>query len=130
MTDWIAGVRGRLDKRCIVTKCKRGRCALSLEGFPASRAIVDFDARPGSPLGPSAKKPDFLAVAAPSANALWVAPIEIKGASVNVDVSDAVKQLQAGADIAEKHVEPDGAVNIVFRPVLTGGSIPKAERKR
>lgn len=128
MTDWIGSVRGSFDSRCIVTKCKRSSCALFLDDFPVNRVIVDFDVLPGSPLGPSEKKPDFLVVAASSGNAAWVAPIEIKGSKVKVDVSDAVRQLQAGADIAEKHVTPGRAANIVFRPVLTGSSIPKAER--
>lgn len=128
MTSLIGGVRSGFDRRCIVTRCKRGGCALSLDGFPATRVIVDFD-EPGSPLGPGVKKPDFLAVAAPSSNAVWVAPIEIKGSNVKVDISDAVRQLQAGADVAERHVAPRRAASVEFRPVLTGSTIPKAERK-
>lgn len=102
---------------------------MSLDNFPANRIIVDFDVLPDSPLGPHKKKPDFLVIAASSGNAAWVAPVEIKGSNVKVDVSDAVRQLQAGAKIAEERVTPDRAASVVFRPVLTGSSIPKAERR-
>lgn len=126
MTGWLERARRGFDERCRVAECRRPGCSVSLAGFPAARVAVDFDKR-GSPLGPSDKRPDFLVIAAPADDVGWVAPVELKKGSA--DVSDAAKQLQAGANIAERRVSQSGVANTVFRPVLATGNMRRAEQR-
>ncbi len=81
----------------------------SLADAPYPRVIVDLDAK-GSALGQAQAKCDFLFFADPN----LVAPIEIKDGEPNV--VRATRQLQAGADAADKLAPRNIAID--FRPVL------------
>ena len=126
MTGWLERARRGFDELCRVSECRRPGCSVSLVGLPSARVAVDFDER-GSPLGPSDKRPDFLVIAAPADDVGWVAPVELKKGSA--DVSDAAKQLQAGANVAESRVGPRRVANTVFRPVLATGSMRRVEQR-
>lgn len=125
MTGWLERVRCGFCEQCRVAECRKPGCSVSFADFPDERLVVDFDRR-GSPLGPSDKRPDFLVIAAPADNVGWVAPVELKKGSA--DVSDAAKQLQAGANIAERRVDRRRVANTVFRPVLATGKMRRQER--
>ncbi len=86
--------------------------------------IVDLDT-PGSPLGPSDERCDYLFVANAADLAGWVAPLELKRGKF--DAGQIADQLQAGAGAAERLVPPNFAVE--FRPIAVfGGGTTKAER--
>lgn len=126
MTGWLERARRGFDEQCRVAECRKPGCSVSFAGFPDERLVVDFDRR-GSPLGPSDKRPDFLVIAAPADDVGWVAPVELKKGSA--DVSDAAKQLQAGANIAEERVDRRRVANAVFRPVLATGKMRREEQR-
>ena len=97
-----------------------------LGGVPSPRLVVDFD-NPGSPLGPSERRCDYLLVAeVREEGGGWVAPLEMKNGRLRAD--HVVRQLQAGAAAAEKLV-PAG-LQVRFRPIAAAGSMPKAERNK
>ncbi len=97
------------DVSCLVYATKKGACDTSLGNAPHPHVIIDLDAT-GSPLGRAQAKCDFLFFADPNV----VAPIEIKDSEPNV--ARATRQLQAGADAADKLSPRDIAID--FRPVL------------
>ena len=121
----VAAVRKNVDKSCLVKRCRKEGCAVSLAGAPESCLIVDFD-KPGSPLGPDSTRCDYLFVAEGSGGSGWVAPLELKKGQLRAD--EVVRQLQAGARAAA-HLVPSGAP-VAFRPVAVSGNAPKHERNR
>ncbi len=81
MMGLVEAVNAALDKNCTVSgKLKKKGCAVSLEGAPEPRLIVDFD-KPGSPLGKSETRCDYLFVANGERCAGWIAPLELKKAA-------------------------------------------------
>ena len=129
MTGTIAAVRAQLSKGCVVRRCQKNGCAVSLAEMPQPRLVVDLD-KPGSPLGPAQTRCDYLFLAESSCSELWLAPIELKKGTV--DAGKAIEQLQAGAQAAEGIIPPLGAgIDVRFRPVLaSGGGMHKAERDK
>lgn len=123
MTGLVSEVSARVSPDCLTQRCRRPGCSVSLKGAPSPRLIIDFD-KPGSPLGQSDTRCDFLFIAEDNDESGWVAPLELKSGSV--DASQAIKQLRAGARVAEEIVPQNAKVN--FRPVLACKGIPKAER--
>ena len=86
-----------------------------LDGVPSPRIVVDFD-NPGSPLGPSERRCDYLLVAeVKEEGGGWVVPLEMKNGRLRAD--HVVSQLQAGAAVAEKLV-PAG-LQVRFRPIAS-----------
>jgi len=85
--------------------------------------IVDFD-KPGSPLGPSDQRCDYLFVADAADRDGWVAPLELKRGRFHA--GEFVRQLQAGANAAEKLVPRSAKAR--FRPIaVVGGAMTKEE---
>ena len=126
MIGMVQAVRDALDDGCLKSGgLNKNGCRVSLDGVPSPRVVVDFD-KPGSPLGPSETRCDYLLVAEVKEEGYgWVAPLELKSGRLHAD--HVVRQLRAGALAAEKLL-PD-AVQVRFRPVAVG-KVPKAERKR
>ncbi|MYB35391.1 MAG: hypothetical protein F4X92_09805 [Gammaproteobacteria bacterium] len=123
MTGVVGAVRGAVDGDCLVGRCRKEGCTVSLGGAPRNRLVVDFD-KPGSPLGPDQARCDYLFVAEAAGRAL-VGLIEVKKG--RIDASEARRQLQAGARGAEPLVP--SCRSIVFRPILvSGGGMRRAER--
>ena len=126
MTGLVQTVCEALDKRCLARgKLNKDGCKVSLKDAPGPRLIIDFD-KPGSPLGPSQTRCDYLFVADGDKSSGWVAPLELKNGRLHAN--QAVRQLRAGARAAEQLV-PSGE-QIKFRPVAVSGSASKAERNR
>ena len=125
MTGLVSTVRGKVNSSCIENRgMKKDGCSVSLKDAPQPRLIIDFD-KPGSPLGRNQTRNDYLFVAEVSAKPDWVVPLELKGGEV--DASEVVGQLKAGARAAEQLVPKAMSVN--FRPIVAfGGGIDKAER--
>ncbi len=124
MTDLVEIVRGKIKEECIANGCKKDGCNVSLKCAPRQRLIIDFD-KPGSPLGQADKRCDYLFVANESTSRNWLVPLELKKGKV--DAKKVIKQLKAGADIAQKLVPSNIEVN--FRPVVAHRGIRKAERE-
>ena len=125
MTGVVGTVRKKVNCTCIENRgIKKKGCSVSLKDAPKPRLIIDFD-KPGSPLGKNQKRCDYLLVAEVLTKPDWVAPLELKHGEM--DASEAVGQLKAGARAAEQLVPNTMSVN--FRPVVAfGGGIDKAER--
>lgn len=123
MTNLVDTVRGMVKKTCLISgRLKKEGCSVSLKDAPRRRLIVDFD-KPGSPLGASETRCDYLFVADKHGSTGWVLTIELKRG--RLDASEAVEQLRAGARVAEQLVPRPIKVN--FRPVAASGG-NKAER--
>ena len=97
---------------------------MSLKDAPRERLIVDFD-KQGAPVRGDGRKCDYLFIAdGGQGGAGRVAPLELKKGALRA--SDAARQLQAGADIADGLVP--GGLQPAFRPTAAFGSIRKLER--
>ena len=120
----VESVRGGIDPECLVSRMRKEGCAVSLSDAPRERLIVDFDKR-GAPVRGDGRKCDYLFVANDTQNgAGWVAPLELKKGALRA--SEAVRQLRAGAEAAERLVP--GGMLVRFRPVAACGSLHKLER--
>ncbi len=118
--------KNKLGKSCMVSgRLRKQGCGVSLKDAPEPRLIVDFD-KPGSPLGQSETRCDYLFVANGGRCADWIAPLELKRGSLHA--GDVVRQLRAGATAAEGLVSRNKKVR--FRPTAVYGSIHPAEIKR
>ena len=127
MTGTIASIQSQLNANCIVARCKKDGCSVSLAGAPQQRLIVDFD-KAGSPLGPADTRCDYLLLAEPSCGDLWVAPVELKKGDAALGKS--IEQLRAGTQAAKRLVSKEVAAGAKFLPVLASGGIDKNERKK
>ncbi len=126
MSGLVGRVRSNVDERCIATRIRKRGCRVNLEGVPTPRVIVDFD-RPGSPLGSSDERCDYLFMADAADGDGWVVPLELKGGQF--DASKIAGQLQAGAGAAERIVPRTIAVR--FRPIAVHrGDTTKEARNR
>ena len=113
MTGLVEAVRREARDSCL--ECgplRRKECEISLDDAPPSRVVIDFD-KPGSPLGKSATRCEYLLVADREGGGGWVVPMEFK--SSRMKVSKVAEQLRAGARVAEELVPK--ASPISFRPV-------------
>lgn len=125
MTGLVNLVRSRIAAKWDTSRrLTKSGCFLSLRNAPRVRVIVDFDKPKGGLRGKNKKHCDYLFVAeAAGASLGWALPIELK--SGNVDATNALSQLQAGARETEKIV-PRGQ-DIRFRPVLAFGTLHRAQ---
>ncbi len=124
MSGLVAQARTNVDDRCIDKQIRKEGCSVALNGVPRDRLIVDFD-KPGSPLGPTDVRCDYLLVAEDDSEAGWVVPMELTRGRGSA--SKFVRQLRAGAVAAEQLVLRNARAR--FRPVAVyGGGLHKAER--
>ena len=120
MNGFVQAVRSKLDDpACLVDAVEKGQCGAVLADVPHPHVIIDLD-KTGAPLGPAQAKCDFLFFAHPN----LVVPIEIKDSSPNVN--RAAKQLQAGADAADRLAPRDR--DISFRPVLVSRNLRRQKQ--
>ena len=130
MTGLVEAVTAKVNESCIVSKMKKTGCKVSLKNAPEPRLIVDFD-KPGSPLGKSETRCDYLFVANGERCAGWIASLELKKGSL--DANEVAKQLQAGAKFAEDATKEffSRKQNVTFRPIVAlAGSTRKSQRER
>ena len=113
MTGLAEAVRRKIKDSCIEDgPLRRKDCEISLEDAPRPRIVIDFD-KPGSPLGKSQKRCEYLFVADRDGGGGWVVPMEFKSSRMNV--SRVAEQLRAGARVAEQLVPNQNPIS--FRPV-------------
>ena len=124
MTELLSTVRSRIASSCVVSRCRKDGCSISLPQSPArSRLIIDCD-QPGAPFGPNDTKCDCLLFEETPNGAGRAIPIELK--SGRIRASAVIEQLQAGARAVENLIPREIAVQI--QPLLAYGNIPKGER--
>ena len=126
MTGLADSVRRKIEASCIeVGPLRRKDCEISLEDAPQPRIVIDFD-KPGSPLGKSQKRCEYLFVADRDGGGGWVVPMEFKSSRMNV--SKVAEQLQAGTRVAERLVPRQNPIS--FRPVaVIYESVNKKQRR-
>ena len=107
------------DKSCLADDIVKGRCGVSLVDAPGPRLIIDLD-EPGSPLGRSKSKCDYLFFADPN----LVVPIEIKSAEPKV--AKVAEQLRAGAQAADELASK--GIAVVCSPVLVSRDLRRKAR--
>ena len=127
MTDMLAAVRSQIPPSCLARSIRGQGCQVSLAGVPADRLIIDFD-HPGSPLPINATRCDYLLLAVTGDGSNLVAPIELK--SGEFDFGAVQRQLQAGANAAERLVPDECKEQARFLPVLASRNVPKMTRKQ
>ena len=96
-----------------------------MAGAPDPRLIIDFDKK-GSPSGPNLTLCDYLLIAEGKAGCGWVVPLELQRGCL--EAGKVVKQLQAGARIAEKLISSEDQIK--FRPVAVSRSRSMSELKK
>ena len=124
MTELLSTVRCRIDQACVITRCRKDRCSVSLPQSPArNRLIIDCD-KPGSSFNSNDKKCDCLIFEEAENGTDRAIPIELK--SGRIRASAVIEQLQAGAQAVENLLPREIAVQL--QPLLAYGNIPKGER--
>ena len=123
MSAALDGIRASVGAGNCSESCSRDGCNVSLTGVPPARMIVDADkAFPAH--GREGKHCDFILFVDRNGAPLLAAPVELK--SGRPDVSEAIEQLQGGANFADRFAPS----NADCLPVLFhGGSVHKKERK-
>ena len=121
----VDAVRSKTDPQCHETRCRDGRCGLSMENAPAPRVLVYLE-NSAAPVDPTRPHCDYLFIGgSDSGNGPWVAPIELTASAARV--SKFLPQLRAGAEIADRLI-PSGA-KVMFRPIAAyGGELRRIER--
>ncbi len=116
--------RNLSEKNCLITGgLKKDGCKVKMANAPTPRLVIDFD-RPGSPLAKSTTRCDYLLVADGENPHRLVVVLELKRGMLHVD--KVVRQLQAGACVAEKLVPQSRTFK--FLPIAVVGKLPKYER--
>lgn len=120
----IERIRKSFKSTCVVGCLIRDGCSVNLAGVPEPRLLIDLDL-PGSPLDEQSVRCDYLVFASDGKRRLLVTPVEFK----TKWREKVVKQLQAGADEANRHVPVTPAAT--FRPVVALHRFsPKTARRR
>ncbi len=107
-------VKQNIDSECLDTKCSKEGCALTLSGLQEPFLLIDMD-HEKAPMGRQGeKKCDYIFIGEVGA---WVSPLELKRGKLRA--SEVVRQLQAGAVVAERFVPL--AAKTEFCPIAAYG---------
>ena len=120
MTTLLERIDARVSAKCRATTCLKEGCRLKLNGLPRRHRLIDMD-HADAP-GPAHEvRCDYLYFDNDADNVRRrVVSLELKGGSPRA--GEIAAQLQAGADVAERLVGDDIAVD--FTPVAAyGGSM-------
>ena len=121
MSGAVQALKGSVPERCHATSCNKDGCKVGLKGLQSNRIIVDMDCEAlGIP--DNQKRCDYLYVGEKHKTQVMaqVVPIELKSGKVP-SASDAVEQLQKGADQADGWLPPTPKLRFEFVPVLVHG---------
>ena len=125
MADLVSQIRRKLPSECFATgRLRKKGCSVSLKNAPTPSVTIDMD-KPQAPVGPDETKCDYIFTGG-SSN-VFLVPLELKKGKL--DASDALKQLQAGANIADTRIIPKGE-GVQFQPVAVCGKFHRNERHR
>ena len=115
MSGAVEALKGSVPERCHATICNKDGCKVGLKGLQSNRIIVDMDCE-ALKIPNNQKRCDYLYVG--EKRKTQVVPIELKSGKVP-SASDAVEQLQKGADQADGWLPPK--LRFEFVPVLVHG---------
>ena len=121
--SFIEEIRPKVPNQCLVERCNKDQCSVTMEGMPNSHLIIDFD-KPEFPLSQSETKCDYLVVAEFSNGQRLAIPLEFKSGKPRA--SEVVDQLQAGANYTEQLIPPH--FHAKLKPVLAHKGIKKLEK--
>ena len=110
----VESVRAQVAPSVLVRRCNKSGCNVPLKGVPQPHLVLDLD-KPGSPLGQSETRCDYLIVGENSGKSDWAVALELKRGQVHADVAN---QLQAGANVTDQLVPPKADID--FKPVVAG----------
>ena len=118
MTSLCDAIRQRVSSDCIVTRCRKEGCSVSLHGVSGPFLLLDMDKTEADG---SETRCDYIVIGC--ADDAWVVALELKRG--NAEAGTVVRQLRAGARAAHRLV-PRGAP-ATFRPVVASGGIKRAQ---
>ena len=121
----VRTVRDQVPETCLVNRCRKKSCSISLREMPAARLVIDCDHR-DAPLDRNRRHCDYLFFADATDGADWIIPMELK--SGQVKVGTVVHQLQAGTRTVEALVPQNKEVRI--RPTAVHKGIHSQQRKQ
>ena len=119
----VQSVREKVDGRIVAKRCSKQGCEVPLTGVTRQRLVLDLD-KPGSPLGDSETRCDYIVVVEGGNRDGWVVALELKRGKVHADVAN---QLQAGAKVLDKLIPQEA--NVDFAPVVAGRGFHSNVRK-
>ena len=119
-------IRQRIGNRRATSYTKEG-CRVSMANIPSERVVLDVDlATPRDRA--NTNQCDFILFYIDSTqNILVGVPMELKRG--DVDASEAVAQLQAGARIVDHYIPNDVNINLIM-VLVHGGNIHRSQRNR
>ena len=121
----VRTVRDQVSEECLVSRCRKNGCSISLREVPPARLIIDCDHQ-DAPLDRNRKHCDYLFFADATDGADWIVPMEFKGGQVKVGTI--VRQLQAGARTIESLVPQNKEFR--FRPTAVHKGIHTQQRRQ
>ena len=126
MPNLVRRIRENLPDECFVTgRLRKKGCSVSLRDAPTPSITIDMDNKK-APVRQSETKCDYIFIG--GSDDVLLIPLELKKGEL--DASDIVKQLQAGADIAAARIIPEGE-GVQFLPVaVCGGKVHPAQRRQ
>ena len=123
----VSQVLQKVNGDCLAQRCRKNNCSLTLDDLPDLFILVDMDHKKAPTLSEEEKKCDYIFIGDKD-DAVWVAPLELKGGKFKA--SEVVEQLQSGARVAD-HIVPSRSADSVSsncRP--WSRRIHRAEQKR
>ena len=124
MMGLVDAVRDRVPKKCLVEKCDKNGCSVSLQDAPQPHLVIDLD-RPNSLVRRNQTRCDYLFIADECGSRSWIVPMEFKNSQMKV--SKVVRQLQASARATQQLAPSRSAIS--FRPVAVVRGIHGNQRK-
>ena len=109
MTELVKVVSDRVPSSCRASNCDKEGCRVSMKDAPPQRVLVDLDCN-DLELAPTSKRCDYVFVGDDGVES-WVAPIELKGGRFKA--LQVAKQLQGGAEAADRWLPPDSSFRFV-----------------
>ena len=126
MANLVDQIKRNLSNECLKKgKLTKEGCTVSLKGAPTPSIVIDMD-NEKAPVGQNETKCDYIFIG--GCDDVFLVPLELKRGKL--DASDAVRQLQAGANIAAARIIPKRE-GVQFLPVaFCDGKIHPDQRQR
>lgn len=128
MADLVNQIKRDLPNECFIKgkrELTKENCTVSLKGAPTPSITIDMDNKK-APVRQTETRCDYIFIGG-SSN-VFLVPLELKRGKL--DASDALKQLQAGANIAAARIIPKGEQVQLLPVAVCGGKFHRAEIRR
>ena len=120
MTNLINQIKRKLPSGCLTNKLSKNGCTVKLDGAPTPAVKIDMDHKK-APVKQGETKCDYIFIG--GCKDVFLVPLELKGTA---DATKIVRQLQAGADIADRRIIPKNKT-VQFQPVAACRKFGKHE---